>query len=376
MSCPGSIVLSADIPNESSEYADEGTFAHDVAADALNYDLPAKHYLDNVSECGRFRVDAEMAAHIQTYLDVVRCLVDDAPITSATYVETKVRLFKDVWGTADAVVVSDDDWHIVDLKYGQGVLVNVEDNPQLMIYALAALSTLRHVHGTPKHIWLHVVQPRHSQGGHSSQCWNVKRLLNWKYEVLVPAVRRVRRGSKVMSAGDWCRFCPARQSCPEIHRASVEAAQSVFSDVPALREEISGPIKPEDLTPDQLGEVLKVLPTVETWIKSLRANALARLESGQTVPGYKLVRTSPHRRWTDEATALAELAKMHDYTELVALKSPAKVEKLLDKQHRKVVGSLVEKPEGKLSLALESDRRKAATPLLPFDPVDENVKNG
>lgn len=373
MNCPGSIEASKQYPSTSSIYADEGTFAHELASESLIYEWPAAHMIGVRSPCGRFTVDAEMAKHVQTYLDVVDNLANGA---DWRYVEHRVTLFRDLWGTADAVIVGGDTWHVVDLKYGQGVLVDVEDNPQLMIYALAALKTLKRDHGVPKDIWVHIVQPRHPQGGHTSQRWPVKKLLRWKADVLIPAVRAARRGTKRLAAGHWCKFCPAGPSCPEIHRAAMQTAASVFSDVPP---EVRGPVRPEDLTPDQLGQILALLPTVEEWIKHLRANALDRMLGGQPVPGMKLVKTSPHRRWADPDEALETLAKIVDRKDIMTpstLKSPAQIEKLLGADAKVVLSSLVETPEGRLTLAPESDRRKAATTLPTFEPINTQESNG
>jgi hypothetical protein len=369
MNCPGSLRFRE---TESSRFADEGTFAHDIAARALLDGRSPWAYLGVKSEDGRFTVDEDMAEAIDSYVTVVRTLKHE---NALLYVEKKVSLFPNVWGTADAIVIDGDDWHVVDLKFGQGVLVDVKENPQLMIYGLASWNQFREKHGEPKTITLHVVQPRHHQGGHTHQKKRLKELLSWLETDLAPAVKAVMDGSETLKAGDWCGFCPAASTCPEIHRVSVEQAKSAFSNVPDVIEQVTGPMRPEDLTPDQLGQILQVLPQIESWMKNMRANAFERMMSGQDVPGYKLVRTSPHRRWRNVNQAFQVVSKKHDNPmDLVSLKSPAQVEKILGPCGKDVVASLVEKPEGQLTLAPSTDRRKAATVQPCFTPIDDNIQ--
>ena len=376
LNCPGSLILSEQFPNQSSRFADEGTFAHDLAAQCLE---EGRHPMKHLGvRSGDFVCDEEMAEHIQTYVDVVNGLMDletTADFVPALMVEERVKILQNLWGTADAIILGHDDLHVVDLKYGAGVLVEVEDNPQLMIYALGALRSLKDPDAI-RNVHIHVVQPRHALGGHSVTTMSRQDLLNWRDEVLMPTVERIRAKDSTLCSGEWCRWCPAASSCPEIHRVSMETAQSVFGDTPetpAVVQQAAGPIRAEDLTPDQLGQILAVLPTVEDWIKSMRANAFERLRNGTAVPGYKLVRTAPHRKWTDEGKAFEAAAKLtDDPLQLVKLKSPAQVEKILGRNGKDMVSSLVEKPEGQLTLASEKDRRKAATVLPAFSPIEDD----
>ena len=139
--CPGSIPLCSNVPDVESRFAAEGTFAHNIAAECLGADCDAVHFLGTTD--GTFTCDEDMAGYVQEYLDEVRALLIDG---ATLMVEERVSLeglIDDCHGTADAIVLSGDgkELDVFDFKYGAGIFVGADDNPQLRIYGLGALLT-------------------------------------------------------------------------------------------------------------------------------------------------------------------------------------------------------------------------------------------
>ncbi len=362
--CPSSIALSAGIPDEAGDYAAEGTFAHSIAAQCLEDRADAVSLIGQTD--GRFECDADMAQHVQTFLDAVRSIELLEGSIDELHVETKVGLHVvDVYGTADAVVLCDNrrQLHVFDFKYGAGVYVPVENNAQLRIYGAAALLTLFGALASIDTVSLHIVQPRHYS---SSPAWRTERLttadlLGWCDDVLRPAVERVEAAGTQddLHAGEHCRFCPAKTRCPAIRDQALAAAANVFDDVETLTPAKTAP-DPTELSPAQLGELLGAFPLVETWIKAVRSRAYDLANSGRAIPGYKLVKKVGNRKWNSEAEASAMLAGMG--VEPFAdpkLITPAEAERRLGKARKKRVEPLTHKPLTGTVLVEETDSRPA-----------------
>jgi hypothetical protein len=341
INCPGSIRLCADLDSASSSFAEEGTFAHVVAAACLEQHQQALEFLGETD--GKHEVNVEMADYLQLYLDVVHS------IEGPTAIETRVYTnHREVHGTADAIVDGGDDLHVIDLKYGAGIWVEVEENPQLMIYALGALNE---TDAEYEKVTMHVVQPRHSDPIHRSFTMTVEELVFWDDNVLTPAVRNTKRSDAKLSAGDHCRFCDAKPHCPAL-RAVVQAkTREVFAT--------GKPPDPRTLTADQIGEILQVAPLIELWLKSVREHAYSKLQSGQAIPGYKLIGRNSPRKWLDESLARAAGVPTKPV-------SPAQAEKEIDPE---IVAELVAPVRKCAVLVHESDKRQALPLGSPFEKV-------
>lgn len=380
--CPGSVHLSAGVESEDSEYAAEGTFAHEVAARLLLSGHDARSVRGETDL--RFTVDDDMAAAIQEYLDAVR---GEMRGVFHKFIERRVsphpRYDDILWGTADSIVVrpKDKELHVFDYKHGAGVLVEVALNPQLRIYGLGAL---RLVHGRfgryPEKVTLHVVQPRHALGGHRCEELTTDDLVRWDVDVLRPAVEAVQRGSGPLRAGDHCRFCPVKANCPELRRTALEVAKNVFKgdDLTAPRTE---PLPPAELTSEEIAQVLKAVPLVQEWINAVRDEAYRRAQAGDPPSGWKLVDTWGNRAWRDPETAELLLSVILDDPHAAPkLLSPAQAEKRLPKDMRPLVKRLAHKPKRAPALARLSDPRPAIGPAADvFDDdrvrKDEETKN-
>lgn len=344
MSCAGSVVLSEGMPNKSSEFADEGTKAH-ALAEALLVGEAAKGDLD-------------MVENVMVYVDYVQSLGGDL------HAEQRVKVTDDLWGTADAVVWQplEKHLHIVDLKYGAGVPVEVEGNLQLKIYALATLLTF----GYPaERVTATIVQPRcpHSDGPVRSATYDVVDLLDFHADVL-DAIGRVQFAAKDagnidLAEQDWdnkflapsekgCRWCLAAPKCPALKSKAQTLAKQVFA--PGL---------PYD--PKALADTLDFLPILEGWIKNTREFAYAEAEQGNAIPQWKLVEKRATRKWRDESTVINFFRDHPADFDLFEKKliTPAAMEKLLPKEDRALLEDLTVKESSGHTLVHESDKRPA-----------------
>lgn len=362
--CPGSVVLSADIPESSSSYADEGTKAHGLAELMLKDQPRAAGY------------SAEMRDNVRIYVDHVKALADGPDII--LQVEQQVKVSEDCWGTADALI-----WnpklktlYVRDLKYGAGVAVEVANNLQLKIYALAALLTA----GYPAEVIdVGVVQPRipHADGTARSKEYLAVDLIDFHADLL-DAIARVRqaeangdlylqfKSSKPEAAAEWenkylhptvkgCQWCPASATCPKVKSLAQETAKQVF----AVATVDNGGVRSYD--PSELADTLDKLPILEAWIKNVREFAYAEAEKGHAIPNYKLVEKRPIRRWRDEQEAAETLDMLGVECFEKKLMTPAAVEKTLPKDQKNLLEQLTVKESSGHTLVHESDKRPAVS---------------
>lgn len=278
------------------------------------------------------------------------------------HVEQRVKVNDHVYGTADAVVwqPASKHLHIVDLKYGAGVAVEVHGNTQLKIYALATLLTF----GYPaQRVTATIVQPRcpHSDGPVRSVTYDVVDLLDFHAD-LEDAVAVVRDASQhapelLADAGflnpseKGCRWCLAAPKCPKLKSKAQEMAKKVFA-------------KGDAYDPAELAETLDYLPIFEGWIKNVREFAYEEAERGKAIPNWKLVEKRATRKWKPGVLITEELAEKAGLTIEQMLKepelqSPAVIEKLLPKEQRALLDELCVKESSGHTLVHESDKRPA-----------------
>lgn len=366
LNCPGSVRLSVGIPKTSSTYADEGTAAHELAETCLRSGADAVKYVGKfitVNETA-YEVTPDMAAAVQVYLDTVRADLAAAGDGAELEIEKRFHLdwlYDGMFGTNDALVGQPFGLlRIYDYKHGMGVAVDVQDNPQLMYYALGA------AHGeTYDEVELIIVQPRaqHPSGPVRRQRMWVAELDRWANEVLLPGAEATEANGASVRCGEWCKFCPAMAICPAQRENAVAIAQEVFRDKPAP------PPAPESLGAGELRRVLDVAPMVEAWLEACRAHARVMLEHGHATPdelGYKLVEGRSMRKWVSDEEALAtmEMFSIDPYER--KLKSPAQAEKQAKKG---AFDSVITTTRG-IQLAPLSDKRPAITGAIPFEEVN------
>jgi len=345
INCPGSVALVAQMPPKpSSVYADTGTLLHNVIADVLGGKvIEVQDFLGAVH--ADVTLDQDMIDN--KLLPALAALNEIDPDKIMEY-ETEVvvgfgDLLPDVFGSADIVGRIGDTAYIVDWKFGDGVAVDVEENPQLMFYAAAAMRTPAAqwaFEGATK-VELVIVQPPYVKRWETTP----RRIQLFEKE-LMQAVKVAQRPDAPLAQGDWCRWCAAKAICPIMtgaaDRAMVAALKSV--DVASVSDH------------------LKMADQLEGWIKEVRALAMQTLEAGLPVPGYKLVPKRAMRQWMDEGKALDAMCDLGlDVKELTETKllSPAQAEKVLKKHKLALPADHVVAVSSGNTLAPEDDPRPA-----------------
>jgi hypothetical protein len=339
MECPGSVTLSQYCENEDSVYAAEGTAAHSLAERGLRSGEDAYTFIGEDLGNG-YVATVEMAQHVQLYLDEVRALLDELGLdASALRVEERVEdpEIPDFGGTADAIIVAEDRVIVIDFKYGAGIAVEAAGNAQMRYYAFGVLRKLNAPH---LKVFTAIVQPRafHSEGPVRWDAMEGEDLMRWGNEELLPAMARVNAEPEAFSAGEHCRFCPAKLICPKL-KADFEA--------------LSAPApEPEAFTDASLAEDYAKIAAVRMRIKAVEDECKKRALQGAPVPGTKLIVGRSTREWKPGAEGQMLEAFGEDAFNEPEVKSPAQAEKL---------------PQGKAFVAEWAFKREGAPSLVPYD---------
>lgn len=350
INCPGSIRLSEQVPQETTtSYAEEGTLAHAIAEQKL---LIAIDKTVKASELKKLTkdpmYDGEMDEATTFYAGLVMEHYNAAGDSAELMIEQRVDFsdwVPDGFGTSDAIIVNDDTIEVIDLKYGKGVRVDAEGNSQMRLYALGACAMFGDLYDF-KQVRMTIVQPRLDHV--SVEEMDLHDLLEWAKVYVVPAALEAVKDDAPLSAGDWCRWCPARAICRKRAEANLELARYDF--------------QPGDLLePDEIAEILGKVDELTKWAADIEAYALQQALNGEHYDGYKLVEGRSVRKYKDELQ-VAEKLKAEGFSEAVLyerkLLGITAMEKLVGKKKfTETLGDLVEKPAGKPVLVPESDRR-------------------
>ena len=345
LACPPSAKLCAQEEDRSSPYAQQGTDAHELCQylveKALGYD--ARDPTENLTW-----YDAEMREAAEGYCAFVMEQVDEAkklcndPLVCVEQTLDFSRWVENGFGTGDCVIVADDLLHIIDFKYGVGVLVEATDNSQLKCYALGALDTFGDLYDI-RRIKLSIFQPRRE----NVDTFELSRedLLTWADEVLAPAAKLAYEGEGEFHAGAHCQFCKIKATCRKRAEYSMELAKYEFADAPTLCEK-------------EIAEILPQIDNLVSWAEDVKSYALQQALSGQRYPGFKLVEGRSIRKYTDEAAVAAVvLGAGYDPYEKKLLGITAMTRQLGKKKFDELLSGLVIKPQGKPVLAPETDKR-------------------
>lgn len=367
MACPGSIRLSANLEDVSSVYAAEGTAAHELAERCLRSGAPAADHIGDEIPVGNhvFTVDEEMAVAVQVYLDAVRGDYDDGDLLFIEARFSLAHLHPGMFGTNDAALykVKTGKLIVYDYKHGAGYIVDVVRNPQLIYYGIGNLSTPDMATRPLSEVELVIVQPR--AAGEPVRRWSTDVLELFSFAGdLIDAAKATADPNAPLSAGAWCKFCPAAGFCPALREQSIADAQSEFTDAP------------EDLSADALATILGKAELIGVWIKAVRAEVFRRARDGEIIPGFKFVQKRGRRVWSDAADARAYLLDAQGLTTddvdvPSVLKSPAQIEKLLPKADRQSIARFITAASSGVTLVPETDKR----PAVPADLAAEDDFN-
>jgi len=353
LACPGSVAAINALPinDTSSPFAIEGTAAHELSEICLLSGEDAETWVGKaLIDDPDWIVDQEMADYVQVYLDYCRAIAKDA---DEVFVEQTVSYSDWVpegFGTNDfgALCLDDKSIKIADLKYGKGVQVDAENNPQAMLYALGTYAEYGWV-GEIDRIDIAIVQPRLY---HISE-WSisVKDLLKWAEWVSQRAEIALSDDAERVPGEKQCRFCDAKATCKALYQYTEDIIMAEFDDLDDMAS-------PDTLTDAQIRKVLEQKSLIEGWLSSVEATVRERLEAGDTFEGFKLVEGRSLRKWGNEEDATVALKDvLGDDAFKVSLISPAQAEKALKKDKRSMLDDLVVKPAGKPTLVPEDDKR-------------------
>lgn len=370
--CTPSARLEEQFPDTVSVAAKEGTLAHELAEARLkNYffsvDFGKRKLTGFIKKLkGEELWQEEMLGHTETYLDYVKRIA--LGFQSAPYVAIEKQVdygtyAKGGFGTADCVLVSGSTLYVIDFKYGKGVPVSAEGNPQLSLYALGAYEAYKILYPITE-VQLAIVQPRLD----SISEWGctVEELLEFGEFVKRQADLAWKGEGNFQPGEKTCRFCRARAVCRARAEENVKLAFAVGK-------------KPPLVTDSEVGEYLRQGEDVDAWLKDLKEYALGQCLAGKEIPGWKAVEGRGSRDWTDMEEAFRVLQEKEIPKALLYEEKPltlAQVEKAIGKKEfNELVGKYVKKNPRKPALAPESDKRPAITNKITAEEAFKEEKD-
>lgn len=345
--CPPSARLSESYEDKGSDYAAEGTDAHSLCEYKLKKALgmEADDPTENLSWFNQ-----EMDDHATGYAAYVLEQVEAAKESCSdpvVLIEQRVdfsRWVKQGFGTADCIIIADGMLQIIDFKYGLGVLVSAEENPQIMCYGLGALEIFDCLYEIDT-VRMTIYQPRRE----NLSTYELSRedLLRWADETLKPAADLAFAGDGNFLCGEWCGFCKAKNACRARAKANLELAKYEFKLPPLLTDE-------------DVEEILSKVDDLVAWASDIKDYALQQAISGKVWTGFKLVEGRSNRKYVNDAAVAAAVEKAGFDPYEQKLLGITAMQKLLGKaRFEEVLAGLVEKPQGKPTLVPESDKRPA-----------------
>lgn len=370
LECTPSAQLELQFPQSTSEYAEEGTAAHELC------ELTARYWLGEISEAEYENQRDELAKGKYYNAEMQECANDYAKFVAEktaaaretcedafTALEVRVdfsKYVKDGFGTGDCIIVSDNVLEIIDFKYGKGVRVEAAGNPQMRLYALGAYLEYNTLFDIDS-VRMTIFQPRLS-GVQSSDEITVKELLEWAEKYVKPRAKLAYKGEgEFAPSEEVCKFCRAKAQC----KARADKNLKLFDEAPdALL-----------LTPEDAGKILEQAGDIQSWLADLESLVSSTLLAGQPVEGWKMVEGRSNRRFADELKVV-DAMKAAGYDESLLYERKLITLTQMEKDFGKkavaeTLGELIVKPQGKPTLAPAKDKRPEFRPeeqlLAEFD---------
>ena len=364
MNCPGSIAMLKNLnlpPSDESDFAAEGTAAHEAAAKCIRDDLEPwqivgeKFYKD-------IPCTVEMADAIETYVSFVRPLKNTFGTWWCEYAFCDPDVHKDFYGTVDFGSIDEGTINVVDFKYGAGITVEVVENPQLMYYAYGFYL----FRPDARRVRLSIVQPRAFHQDGKIRTWEIsaEELAQWGEQKLIPAILAAQI-DETFDAGPWCRFCPAKLVCPLLD--GIYKASASFD-----------PKRYGDMSDDALGRDYTLIQAIKFRIKAIEDEVMKRSMLGRQITGTKVVNKKADRVWKSEAEARLREALGAEAFTAPTLKTPPKIEEL-GGPARELVKELAYTPHTGYTIARADDPRpavKVQTDQDAFAKSNQETVNG
>lgn len=396
--CPPSVRLQENFPNESSVYAEEGTFAHEVCEYKVR-----KYLKERVKRPQSEEYDTEEIEQItDVYAEFVITIIEEMKENGCeplAFVEERVdysHIAPSGFGTADMLIIGKDEngkglLHVCDFKTGKGVFVDADHNSQMMLYAIGALAAYGFLYDI-EIVRMSIIQPRLDNIS-TFEC-SRQELEDWG-ESIKPIAKLAYEGKGEQHPGDWCRFCRAKPVCKACADEALALCREDFLDLdagafddtaeesdmtaPYEADTQSAVFKQPGLIPiSELAEILPTLNRISSWIEAVFAFVSSEaINHGVPIPGYKVVEGRSKRVFTD-TKAVVDTAVQNGYTDLYkqSLITLTEFEKMMGKKKfNELLGEYVAKPPGKLALVPESDPREpvdlTATPDQEFTALPD-----
>ncbi len=369
LSCPGSKALEEMFPDETNEFAEEGTLAHSVGEAKIKYAIKQLNRPKYAQIMQNLKVNRyfneEMEEYTDGYRDFVIEIYNSYKKEGFAEIDIEQRLdfsqyVPEGFGTGDVVILGNSCIHIIDLKYGKGVKVDAENNPQLKLYALGALSLYDSIYDIEK-AYMTIYQPRLDN---ISTCEiNTDVLMKWGNEFVKPRAEEAFNGLGPCVAGSYCDegFCKARPVCRTYNEQKIAIAEKYEFK------------QPKTLNKDEISEVLDIADSISKWVTLVKNYALDQALKGEKIPGYKVVEGRSNRQWNAEEheiiNAYMKKADIDDFDsdeyfkalDTIAprkLKTITELEQALSKTKFNIMlGDFVLKPQGKPTLVNFEDKR-------------------
>lgn len=370
LECTPSAQLELQFPQSTSEYAEEGTAAHELC------ELTARYWLGEISAAEYENQRDELAKGKYYNAEMQECANDYAKFVAEktaaaretcedafTALEVRVdfsKYVKDGFGTGDCIIVSDNALEIIDFKYGKGVRVEAAGNPQMKLYALGAYLEYNTLFDIDS-VRMTIFQPRLS-GVQSSDEITVKELLEWAEKYVKPRAKLAYKGEgEFAPSEEVCKFCRAKAQC----KARADKNLKLFDEAPDVLL----------LTPEDAGKILEQAGDIQSWLADLESLVSSTLLAGQPVEGWKMVEGRSNRRFADELKVV-DAMKAAGYDESLLYERKLITLTQMEKDFGKkavaeTLGELIVKPQGKPTLAPAKDKRPEFRPeeqlLAEFD---------
>lgn len=356
LNCTPSARLEEKFPNKSSDYAQEGTLAHEFSEYVLRKDLGKISKKEFEKEYSKIKnsefYSEEMDEYVQVHVDYVLEQLRQSNKTtkgsSIILIEERVNLseyIEEGSGTCDVMIIGDGVLEVIDLKYGKGVRVSAEENSQLKLYGLGALDLVSLMYDIHT-VKLTIVQPR--MDSISSFEISVPDLKKWAEDFVIPRAELAFKGEGEQVTGDWCKFCKAKSVCRKLAEENLEIMKHEFSD-------------PKELSDSEILDIYKKSSKISDWLNSIAEHIFNEALNGKKWDGYKLVEGRSNRVFSDPEKVEQKLIELkfnpEDYI-ISKLAGIGQIEKLVGKNKiDSILGDLIIKPPGKPTLAPDYDKR-------------------
>jgi len=375
LNCAPSARLEEALPEKVSVYAQEGTLAHEIAEKYNDYAFKKtiKQKRSLAKKITPFKENElfndEMLEYAEGFSVFVKEKFNEVKaLDPEAYIVFEERLdyseyVPEGFGTGDVIIISDEKLIVIDYKYGKGVMVSAEDNTQMMLYALGAYQNYSYAYDLSS-IEAIIYQPRLDHI--SSSLMDTQTLLTWADNTLKEKAALAFDGAGEFVSGEHCRFCKYKNVCRALAEENLKLQEYDYK-------------RGDALTNEEISDIIKISARLANWAKDVKAYALEKALEGEIFTGWKVVEGKSNRKYSSEEfieKALQENGyKPEDYTKSSLITLTA-MEKLLTKKgFTELLGEYIEKPEGKPTLVLETDKRQAInTAVTDFEEVDtENL---